>query len=210
MSGRRLFWVVVPLLLLAVWGHGREAWRRLVASHQLAAVEGTVRGLAQQGLLGQRPPRDPRARQLLERLVVLLGRAEELDPVASAIPIARGSLYGYLGRPEAAVRAFEEALELERRPEIYAEVGRTHLREDDREAAREAFRQAVRLDPTLTAEFRGYLPELYRRDRGGAGAGRIFADGFESGGLEGWTETVLGEETLPEEEEEEAEEEDDG
>jgi tetratricopeptide (TPR) repeat protein len=200
MSGRRLFWVVAPLLLLAVWGHGREAWRRLVASHQLAAVEGTVLGLSRQGLLTHRPPRDPRVRQLLERSVVLLRRAEELDPVAVGIPVARGSLYSLLGRPEAAVRAYGEALELERRPEIYANVGRAHLREDDREAAQEAFRRAVRLDRTLTAELRGYLPELYyRRGRDRAAAGKIFADDFESGGLERWAEQV----TEREEEEDE-------
>ncbi len=148
---RRLVWVLVPLLAAGLVLEVREAQRRLLASQQLAAVEDLTRQLAAQGMLA------PRA---LERNAGLMRQAAALDPVEVGIPIARGAQYLLLKRYPAAIRAYEEALELEARGEIYANLGKARYHAGDREGAREAFIKALRLNHTLARRFRAYVREL--------------------------------------------------
>lgn len=162
-TGRRLLWVLIPLLAVALGLQLRQAERRWRASHQLALIEHTTRRLAEQGVLSRRPL-PPRVQRLLEQGTRILRDAGPLDPVEVGIPIARGSLYRLLSRPKAAVRAYEEALELEVRSEIYLNLGRIHLGGGEPEAARAAFGKAVLLNHKLIKELRPYLG-----DGGGGG-----------------------------------------
>ncbi len=179
MSGRRLFWILMPLLLVALVAEACYASRRWRAGNSLGMVETTTLQLRAQGLLARRPL-DPRVRRLMDRNVALLRQAEQLDPVEVGIPIARGSLYLIMGREKAAIRAYEEALELEQKAEIYANLGRVHLQLGDEEAAREAFRLAVRLNHNLAKDFRAYIrdaDEPPKRRPGKRRKGKPAADG---------------------------------
>jgi tetratricopeptide (TPR) repeat protein len=156
-GARRLAWVLAALLVAALVLEGRQAERRLRASHQLAAVEDMTRQLASRGLL---------SRQVMERQAHVMQEAAALDPVEVGIPIARGAQYLLLGRYDAAIRAYEEALELEARGEIYANLGRARFHAGDREGAREAFTKALRLNPALGRKFKSYVRELNVRGPG--------------------------------------------
>jgi Flp pilus assembly protein TadD len=81
-----------------------------------------------------------------------LDRAAQLDPLEIGIPIARGSQYLLLRRPDEAIAAYREAAALEPRPEIDLNLGRALWMRGDKDAARQAFRRAVRLNPALRAE----------------------------------------------------------
>lgn len=124
------------LALAALWQIDRGV-ERARASRLLSRVE----ALSLQALLTGQAPRPLMAQNLRD-----LGRAAELDPLEPGIPLARGSLYLLLGRPHEAWRAYERALEVEPRPEIYLNLGRAQALAGDHEAARESFRRAELLD----------------------------------------------------------------
>jgi O-antigen ligase len=161
--GRAWFLVLVLLSILVLYL--RQAEGRLRASHQLAAVEQMTVQLAQQGMLASRPLA-PQVRRLLESSASGLREAGERDPVEVGIPIARGSLFFLLGREQAAIRAYEEALALEARSEIYANLGRVHFTAGDLDAAREAFRSAQRLNRDVNKKYRAYVDQLGLREQG--------------------------------------------
>lgn len=156
MKGRIATLVAVPVLLLIVWqyaGYAVERWR---ASRDLAQVEALTMRLGAEGHLNRRPL-DPRVVRWMDKGLGVLRQANAQDPVEIGVPVAEGALYSLLDRPQAAIRAYERALLIEPRPEIYAHLGRTRLRLGDSEGARLDFRRAVLLDHNLAKEFRPYL-----------------------------------------------------
>ncbi|MCP3962901.1 MAG: hypothetical protein GY719_34105 [bacterium] len=186
MNGRRAVWVLVPVLAVCLVLQLGRTGRKWQASRLLEAVKRVTVQASQRGRI---------SRRVLERNVAALRRAEELDPVEVALPIARGGQYLLLERPEAAVRAYEKARDLEPRGELYAQLGRAHLKLGDGAAAERAFRTAVVLDHNQMKNLHGYLNRgLGRRresdeDRGaatGTAEGEIFSGDFESGDLRRW------------------------
>jgi len=115
----------------------------MTASRLLREVE--VRSISA-AAAGQAPA------QLMEGHLEVLRRAAPLDPVEVGIPIARGTQYLFLARPEAALRSYEEAQALEPRPEGYLNLGRSQWLAGRRDEARRNFALAVRLDPRLAGE----------------------------------------------------------
>jgi tetratricopeptide (TPR) repeat protein len=142
--GRTLGGILTVLLVLALLGQ-TVRWRdRLTASRLLANAEALTLAVA----AGQIPPR-----ALADNLKALR-RAAALDPVQVGIPIARGSQYLLLGRPEPAEQAYLAALRLEPKSEVYLDLGRAQWLAGRREEALRNFTLAVRLDPRLV----GVLP----------------------------------------------------
>ncbi|MCP4662789.1 MAG: tetratricopeptide repeat protein [bacterium] len=154
MNGRRLFWILLPILVLALAlqaGHAERRWR---ASRTVKAV---------QFLAAQASRGGPAAAPRLHRGLALMRGIAPFDPASVDIPVTQGGLYILLKRPQAAIRAYQEALRLEPRGEVYANLGRAYLMDGEQEPARKAFRKAVRLDRTWVKPFRPYLPELQRK-----------------------------------------------
>lgn len=156
MKGRTLAIVLGLLAALALWQYLGYAQRRWRASFDLAQVEALTFRLSAEGHLKRRPL-DPRVVRMLDKGVGVLRQAHERDPVEIGVPVAEGALFSLLNRPQAAIRAYERALLIEARPEVYAHLGRTRLRMGDGEGARQEFRRAVLLDHNLAKEFRPYL-----------------------------------------------------
>ncbi len=153
MTGRRLVWVLCPLLGAALALELGRAGRQLRASRAAAVVKDVTIAASQRGRL---------SRQLLQHNLELLRVTEPLAPVEVALPIARGGLYLLLQRPQAAIRAYQEALEIEPRGEIYAHLGRAHLKLGDPVAAEEAFHKAMILDHTQRKRVRGFVSGTHR------------------------------------------------
>jgi tetratricopeptide (TPR) repeat protein len=143
MKGRWLAWPVVALLALALAGQTVRWHNRRTASRLLRQVEALSMAAV---AAGQAPPR------LMATNLEMLRRAALLDPAEVGIPIARGTQYLFLARPEAALRSYEEALALEPRPEGYLNLGRAQWLAGRRDEARRNFALAVRLAPHLAGE----------------------------------------------------------
>lgn len=165
MSGRVAARILVALLGVALLAQAWSANSRWQASRIAAMVERlSVRATG----LGQVPTR------LIENNLERLREAEALDPTNVSLPMLRGSQYLLLGRPRPALRAYDRALEVEPRAELYLNRGRALRMAGDEEAAGRAFRTALLLDPNISPEARRYLQTHERRRRGrdrGAGAG---------------------------------------
>ncbi len=161
MTGRRLAWVLVLFLAAAralEFGRAQRLWQ---GSKAAAVVKDVTIEANRLGRLSQR---------LLMHNLELLRVAEPLSPVEVALPIARGGQYLLLERPQAAIRAYQRALEIEPRGEIYVHLGRAYLKLGDREAAEEAFRTAMILDHTQRKRVRGYVSRGPRRSDRETGA----------------------------------------
>lgn len=109
-----------------------------------------------------------------------LTRAERLAPASASIRLVKGSQYLLLGRNEAAIAAYEEALRLEPRPETYLNLGRAQWRAHRETAALENLRRAVRLDPGLMREVPSAAAVLLQ----GRAVGSSGLDGGHSGSSE--------------------------
>lgn len=161
-SGRRLAW---PVLALALAALAAQTWRArdlLEASRVLRQVELVSVQAAASGR--------PAAPVYWANLKLLLN-AERLRPADARLPLARGSQYLLLGRPEPAAAAYRQALALQPRPEIYLNLGRAQFGAGDREGAAESFRRALVLDPYLREQVPAELrPPRRRRGRGGGRA----------------------------------------
>jgi tetratricopeptide (TPR) repeat protein len=144
MNGRRLVWPLVLLLGLALVGQ-TVRWRdRMTASRILNTVE--------------RRTLTARRTSELRKNIQQLREAGRLDPLEVGIPLARGSQHYLLRQPQAAIDAYEEALKLEPRPEIYLNLGRALELAGRTDEARRAFDLALRLHPPLWPE----VPVEYR------------------------------------------------
>lgn len=143
MKGRVLVWPVLAVLLAAL-GLQTARWRdRSAAGRTLWQVEQVSVAALARGRV------DPR---LFHANLEALRRAGSLDPLEVGIPIATGAQHLILGQPGAAIRAYEEALALEPRPEVYLNLGRARRMAGEGDAARRAFATAGRLDPSLRRE----------------------------------------------------------
>jgi tetratricopeptide (TPR) repeat protein len=138
MNGRALVWPLLLVLGLALVGQTIRWRERMTASRILNTVE--------------RMTMNARRTYVLYTNIELLRRAERLDPLEVGIPLARGSQHYLLRQPQAAVEAYEEALRLEPRPEIYLNLGRALDLAGRRDEARRAFFLASRMDPRLLPE----------------------------------------------------------
>jgi len=147
LSGRRLVWIVAPLLAAALVLQGVRAERLWRVSRIVAAVEQET---AEMSLAGRV------AKGKIEYHLQLLHEAERLVPSHVDVPVALGWQYMLTDRPEAAVRSFEEVLSIEPRPEIFANLVQAHMLNGDREAAAEAYRVALLLDPSLAEALRSF------------------------------------------------------
>ncbi|HYN21337.1 MAG TPA: tetratricopeptide repeat protein [Thermoanaerobaculia bacterium] len=136
-----LFWVVLPLLALALLAQTGRMGDRLQAARMLWQVEVYSRAAIARGV----------PRGLIPMNLEVLRRAAVLDATEVGIPIARGTQYLLLGNGSLAAHAYREALALEPRPEIYLNLGRALLVAGEPEEARRQFEMAVRLDPNLAA-----------------------------------------------------------
>jgi Flp pilus assembly protein TadD len=142
-KGRVLVWPVLAVLVLGLSGQTIRWRHRLLASRALREVE----------LLSMAAVSSGRASpQIMAGNLQALRRAAPLDPVEVGIPIARGTQYLLLGRNDAAVQSYAEALALEPRPEGYLNLGRVQWLAGRKEEARRSFATAVRLDPRLASE----------------------------------------------------------
>ncbi|HVS13703.1 MAG TPA: tetratricopeptide repeat protein [Thermoanaerobaculia bacterium] len=149
MSGRRLLWVVAPLLAALVWWSSERAYDRLRASVVLQGAESQgARIAAQWSRLG------PQARPLVTAHLQALRAVRELAPADARVPLAIGSHYLLLENATSATEWYRRALAVEPRAEIYLNLGRAALLAGDRPAALEHFRTAIRLDRS----FRRSLP----------------------------------------------------
>jgi tetratricopeptide (TPR) repeat protein len=143
MNGRVLVWPVAAFLALGLVGQTLR-WRdRATASRLLREVE-----VVTMTAMSTRQLSEP----LLFRNLEVLRAAAAKDPVEVGIPIARGTQYLLLRRNDAAIRAYEDAVALEPRPEAYLNLGRALWFSGRRDEARPYFEQAVRLDPRVAAE----------------------------------------------------------
>ena len=143
MNGRILVWPVVALLALGLVGQ-TVRWRdRVAASRLLREVE-----VLTMTAMSTRQLSEP----LLFRNLEVLRIAAAKDPVEVGIPIARGTQYLLLRRNDAAIRAYQEAVALEPRPEAYLNLGRALWYSGRRDEGRLYFTQAVRLDPRVAGE----------------------------------------------------------
>lgn len=154
--GQGLAAVVMVLLVLAIGWRVRDALNRLSSAAGVVKVERTVEVMRQQGHLTK--PMPPAVRQALQGGVDMLEQARAKDPASVRVIHAQAYLYELSGRPDAALRTYRQALDLERHAEIYAAIGGIlwHTKKD-REAAREAFHKAVNLDHTLRRELNIYF-----------------------------------------------------
>ena len=143
MTSRALVWILLPLVLVSLLVEVRMARNRLRADRLVRQVETLTMVALQSG----RVPRTVTAANLR-----LLREAEELVPYEISIPIAKGSQYLIMGRPEEALKAYSEALERESRPEIYLNMGRAYRLAGQEQAAQGSFVLAVRLSPRLRKE----------------------------------------------------------
>lgn len=147
MNGRTLAGPLVLVLALALGGQ-TVRWRdHMAASRILKSVE--------------RLTLSARRTYVLYTNIELLRRAEKLDPSEVGIPLARGSQHYLLRQSQAAIEAYEEALRLEPRPEIYLNLGRALDLGGRRDEASRAFFLATRIDPRLLPEVPPeYLPGI--------------------------------------------------
>ena len=143
MTGRTLHVALVALLAAALAWQTVRTRDRLEAGRLLAQVEART----QEALARRRAPSTMFAEHL-----AWLDRARRLDPLEVGIPIARGTQYLLLRRPDDAIAAYEEARTLEPRPEIDLNLGRALWMKGDQARARaERFGWSVAVDGFLAA-----------------------------------------------------------
>jgi len=101
MTGRRAFWIVMPILAVGLVLQARDAGRRWRASRIVQVVESVSQAIGRSG--------SPARSQIAHNLD-LLREAGTLDPALADVRVALGWQYQLLKRPEEAIRIYEEAL----------------------------------------------------------------------------------------------------
>jgi Flp pilus assembly protein TadD len=141
MKGRTAAGVLVALVVAALAAQTVRWRERLLASELVNQVEVVAVGVAS---------RNPAALPgLLPSSLAALRRAGEADPVDVEVPLARGSLFYLLRRPEEAIASYREAKELEPHAEILLHLGDALLAAGRQDEARRSYRDALRLAPWL-------------------------------------------------------------
>lgn len=143
MTGRQLFPWLLAILLIALGWQTLRASDRITASRLLARVESRTVAAIQ--------ARHAPSTMFAEHLQ-WLDQAARLDPLEVGVPMARGTQFLLLRRPDDALAAYRAAAALEPRPEIDLNIGRALLQKGDRDQARAAFARAVQLNPRLRDE----------------------------------------------------------
>ena len=131
-------WISICLVMQTVRWRDRMEASRVLRQVEILSMAAATRGEA--------PP------QLMSTNLEALRRIEGKDPVEVGIPIAQGTQYLFLTRFDRAAEAYQEALELEPRPEGYLNLGRAQWFAGRRDEARVSFATAVRLDPRLASQ----------------------------------------------------------
>lgn len=149
MSPQKLFWPLLLFLLAALGLVTVNASQSLQASVLTGTVE---KAIDEMTASGRRGSSGWSAHQLR-----LLDRAASLDPALINIRVNRGLVQLVAQKPQAAIRALEQALEHEERAEIYANLGQAHNLAGDRKKANEAFQKAFALDPGLRRKLRKHV-----------------------------------------------------
>lgn len=150
-------------------------------------------------------------RRFLEDNLRRLERARELDPASVEVIVSHAGYLFLLHRYEAAERVYFEALALEERAEIHANLARLYMQTERPEKAIESLQKALWIDPQLTDQLQPML-EAARREAearkaaennaglpasspelsssAGPPPGVIFSDDFESGDFGRWSRVV--------------------
>lgn len=86
-----------------------------------------------------------------------------VTPPDALIPVARGAAAKAEGDPRTAIAEYQHALEIDRRPEIYFQLGLAQLEAGDRPAAMESLVRACAFDPARLADI--YDVEIRRETK---------------------------------------------
>lgn len=203
MSGRRLA-IVLAALALAAGAWRWETVRDRVNANATAAYSERVLGAAIKKFGGALP------RRLLEDELARLGRARKLDPAGVEVLVSQAGFLFMLSRHDAAEKVYLEALALQKRSEVYANLARLYMQQNRPQDALEPLRKAMAIDPQLTPTLTPMVEyakkaieanaaaEKARQEREALGAsapavpessenaGLLFSEDFESGNLEHW------------------------
>jgi tetratricopeptide (TPR) repeat protein len=133
---------LVAALAIALVLECARARSLLLASHILGRSEALAEAMLASGTID---------RQYLAAASKRLEHAATLAPGDARIPLALGSHYYLLGNGPEAVRWYRRALEVEPRPEIYLNLGRSLWVGGQREEGGELMRIAALLEPSLQA-----------------------------------------------------------
>lgn len=206
MSGKKLAFLLFALgVMLAGWRW--HAVGKRVEANSLAAYCERSLGAALRRFGGALP------RRFMEDNLSILEHAREQDPASVEAAVSQAGYFFLLHRYEAAEKAYFEALALEKRAEIYANLARLYLQQERFEEAIEAFGKAIKVDPQLAPTLepliesaRGHLQSRKQADQAryfsdaaalaaaaaadqaaDAQASAVFADDFESGRVDHWS-----------------------
>jgi O-antigen ligase len=135
-------WLLIAALVLALGAQSLRLRDRLLASLLLRQIEARTLAAAATGRI---------ASTLMMQNLADLERAARLDPIEVAVPFVRGGQFLLMRQPEAAVEAYEQALALEPRPEVYLNLARARRMGGDTAGAGEDLRRAALLDPALAS-----------------------------------------------------------
>src|SRR6187549_522674 len=130
-------WILPAALLAAFAGHLKTSADIVRAQRLIRAVEGRTMAMIASGKL-QRP--------LIVSHIAALEDARQLDPAEVASRVALGSEHFLLSEFPKAREAYEDALRLEPRPEIYLNLGKSYFAAGDAESSKTYFARAVKLD----------------------------------------------------------------
>lgn len=152
-------------------------------------------------------------RRFLEDNLARLERARGLDETSVEVAVSYAGYLFLLHRFEAAERVYFEALALEERAEIHANLARLYLQTERPAEAAESLRKAMLIDPQLSEQLQPMLDaaqrEIEARTAAESGAdqvgefsgsasgssaepppGVLFSDDFESGDVGRWSRVV--------------------
>ena len=148
--GRLLAWLVAIAAAAALVGQTGRARDRIGASKRLRVVE-TVSSRME--ALGQAPPR------IIAGNFRLLRQAQRLDPSRVEPLIALAGQHMLTHQYALAAEVYRQALAFEPRAEIYYDLSRAYLGAGEPQEAREAFAEAMALNPDLAGKMpRGAMP----------------------------------------------------
>jgi tetratricopeptide (TPR) repeat protein len=203
MSGKKLALLLCALCLLLAGWRWHAVGKRVEANSYAAYTERSL-AAAMRRFGGALP------RRFMDDNLSILEHAREQDPASVEAAVSQAGYLFLLRRYEAAEKVYLEALELEERPEIHANLGRLYLQQERFEEAIASFEKALKVDPQLAPTLnpliessRGELRARKQADKAryrdqdspppapSSLHGLLFADGFEDGRVDHWSEWTL-------------------